>query len=568
MLDFTHTPNLGEPLRDAVARFKRNTALIEVNREREQGRWTYGEFGKSAEGVAGGLQSAGFAPGHRCAILMSNQAKWLISATGAIWAGAVLVPLDYKLTPKEQLALLLHSEASFLITEWPIWSRLVQEKDPRLGTMKVWVTDAPSGAALGSAKRWETQLSCTHVVVQRKRNDVACIVYSSGTGGSPKGCMLTHGNYLSQGETLGNMYPIRERDRYFSFLPTNHAIDFMCGFFLPLLFGGAIVHQRTLRPEFLSFTMKQYRITHMALVPMLLKALEKKVRDGIEILPPWKRHLCSALITINAQLTKTVRIPALSRFLLKPIHDSFGGKLELIIAGGAFVDPSTVDFFYRCGLPVVIGYGLTEAGVSLTLNDLRPFRSDTVGKPIPGIEFQLCDRNAQGVGEVCVKGPMVMKGYWKNEELTQATIENGWLRTGDLGTQEPSGHVRLVGRTKNMIVTPGGKNIYPEDIEASFEGLEEAQEQCVFSSNYVWPTQPLGAEKLMLVVRPRSELSRERLKKIIQERNQKLAEHKRVSGFYVWEQDFPRTATMKVKRDRLAEEISGAPEDFGSIVEV
>ncbi len=555
MLDLSKWACLGETLLDLMSKYKDCMALFEVNRDREIGSWTYSQFFEEASRLAALVQDHGFASGDRCAILMSNQSKWLFSATGVFWAGGILVPLDYKLTPSEQLSLLKHSKASVLITEWPIWLYLRKENWD-LDQVLVLVTEAPANAQLGRTIRWETSLKKPFQFFKRVREDVACIVYSSGTGGRPKGCMLTHGNYLYQAQVLGEMFPIQSKDRYFSILPTNHAIDFMCGFILPLHFGAAIVHQRTLRPEFLVSTMRRYGISHMALVPMLLKAFEKRTRENLESLPKLKQKLIQQLIALNAKLTKKTPKYQFSKILLKPIHQAFGGNLRLLFAGGAFVDPSTAEFFYRIGLPVVIGYGLTEAGTTLTVNDLRPFRADTVGKPLPGCKIELRDQNKSGVGEVWVNGPTMMKGYLDDPDLTKEVLVDGWLKTGDLGIFDPTGHLKLVGRAKNMIVTEGGKNIYPEDVESTFEDLQGSQEVCVFAANYIWPTGRLTDEQLLIVVRPNPGLAKEKLKSAILERNQKLADFKRLAAFMVWEREFPRTASLKIKRDLLAQEIA------------
>ncbi|MFH1263476.1 MAG: AMP-binding protein, partial [Pseudomonadota bacterium] len=320
-----------------------------------------------------------------------------------------------------------------------------------------------------------------------------------------------------------------------------------------LQFGAAVVHQRALRPEFIAWTMKTYRISHMAVVPMLLKAIEGKIRERLASLPPWKRPLFGTLQGINRFLTRKTPNASVSHALLRPIHRSFGGKIQLLFAGGAFVDPGTAQFLYDLGIPVVIGYGLTEAGTVLTVNDLHPYRSDTVGKPIRNVELAVRDKNPAGIGELWVKGPTVMKGYLDDPEMTAETIIDGWLRTGDLGYVDETGHVKLVGRAKNMIVTEGGKNIYPEDLEATFDGLPDTHEHCVFAANYVWPTQTLTGEKLMIVLRPKEAERLEPLLREVRQRNGRLADYKRIAGYVVWPEEFPRTASLKLKRDLLAD---------------
>src|SRR5213079_3310894 len=182
------------------------------------------------------------------------------------------------------------------------------------------------------------------------------------------------------------------------------------------------------------------------------------------------------------------------------VHRGFGGELLALITGGAFMEPSTMQFFYDLGIPVVNGYGLTEAGTALTLNDLKPFRADTVGKPLPGVELRLLNPDSDGIGEVAAHSKTVMSHYLDDPEMTAETIVDGWLLTGDLGRFDDSGHLQLFGREKNMIVTAGGKNIYPEDIEATFDGIA-VKEYCIFAANYIWPQKTLGGDRLILILR-------------------------------------------------------------------
>jgi long-chain acyl-CoA synthetase len=556
MLSLGRISCLGEALRDAVLTYKTNTALIEVDRHRESARYTYTELRREAERITAHLEGHGFAQGDRCAILMSNQSKWTISGLGALWAGAVLVPLDYKLTPEEQVALLKHAKPQVLVVEYPAWRLLLKLDLSALERTRVIVTEAPERADIGPAHRFEKLSGGAFELRYHGREDVACIVYSSGTSGTPKGCMLTHANYLAQGEVLGRMYPMREEDRYFSILPTNHAIDFMCGFFLALLFGGAVVHQRTLRPEFLLPTMREYEVSHMAIVPRILKALQTKIEEQLDEREPWARDLIDKLANLNEAATQRGPNHPLSRLLLKPIHDKFGGKLRLMFAGGAFVERENAEFFYRLGFPVAIGYGLTEAGTVLTVNDLKPFRADSVGAPVEGTELELRNPNDEGIGEVWVRGPTVMKGYLEAPELTAEAIVDGWLRTGDLGKLDAAGHLRLFGRSKNMIVTAGGKNVYPEDIENAFAALDGVEEYCVFAANFVWPKQKLSGEQLVLVLRLKGdgELD-EALLERVRELNRKLTAHKRLNGVVLASDEFPRTASQKIKRELLAQQL-------------
>ncbi len=558
MLDLGQYTCLGAALRDALDRFSSEICLIEAERDREKLRLTYSDFKEIALPLARALEDADFDPNDRAAIIMTNQSKWLISAYAIFYCGGVLVPLDYKLSAAEHLELLAHSKAKVLVVEYHLWRAIMQAPEfQKITTKIVLVTEAPLGADLAGAFRWEDfKRKGSPDFVMRQKDDVACIVYSSGTAGRPKGCVLTHENYLEQCRSLTAWYPFWPGVRYLSILPTNHAIDFMVGFVGPFVCGACVVHLRTLRPEFVRDAFVRYRITYVSLVPMIVKNLERGLRAKFDELPSWKRVFLNSMVAVNRLLTKRRPNVKLSRTLLPNIHRGFGGELLALITGGAFMEPSTMQFFYDLGVPVVNGYGLTEAGTALTLNDLKPFRADTVGKPLPGVELRILNPDEEGAGEVAVRSKTVMSHYLDDPELTLETIVDGWLLTGDLGRFEKHGHLQLFGRKKNMIVTEGGKNIYPEDIETVFDGVP-VKEYAVFAANYIWAKKELGGEKLVLVIRlEQNQVFDSKLLDDISTRNRRLPDFKRVGGYLVWDRDFPRTASMKIKRQVLADEIA------------
>jgi long-chain acyl-CoA synthetase len=569
MLDLRQYSCLGAALKDALDRWPNETCLIEADRDREKMRLTYSDFKEIARPLCRAMQDADFRPGDRAAIIMTNQSKWLISAYSFFFCGGVVVPLDYKLTAAEHLQLLAHAKARFLVVEYYLWRAIAQSPEfGKLSAPIVLVTEAPAGAELHGAYRWEEfKRKGDPLFVTRQREDTACIVYSSGTGGRPKGCVLTHDSYLEQCSSLTAWYPFWPGVRYLSILPTNHAIDFMVGFLGPFVCGACVVHLRTLRPEFVRDAFVRYRITYVSLVPMVLKNLERGLRAKFDELPSGKRWLLDRLIDINKGLTRGRPRVKLSRRLLPQVHKAFGGELRALIVGGAFTDPSTLQFFYDLGIPVTCGYGLTEACTAVTLNDLKPFRADTVGKPLPGSEVRILNPDSDGIGEVAVRSRAVMSHYLDDPELTAQTIVEGWLLTGDQGRFETQGHLQLFGRKKNMIVTAGGKNIYPEDIESVYDGLT-VKEFCIFAANYLWPQKTLGSEMLILAVRlEQNQQFDDKLRDEIKARNRRLPDFKRVGAYLLWEKDFPRTASLKIKREDLAKEIAAGAKR-SSIVEI
>ncbi len=214
-----------------------------------------------------------------------------------------------------------------------------------------------------------------------------------------------------------------------------------------------------------------------------------------------------------------------------------------------------MEVFHDLGIPIYNGYGCTEACTAITLNDLRPFRPETVGRPVRGMEIRIVEPDTDGIGEVAVRSKTVMSHYLDDPEMTAETIIDGWLMTGDLGRADAGGHLQLFGRKKNMIVTPEGKNIYPEDIENAFEGLP-VKEFSIFAANYIWPQQTMAGEQLVLVLHPEpGQTADGALRAEICHRNGQLLNYKRIAGYVVWEGDFPRNAGLKIKRVDLAEQI-------------
>lgn len=559
--------DLGGLLVDACLMFRDQVALIEMDRKVTRQTLTFAQVLSESERLARRFELAGYGAGDRLAIVMSNQPAWLISATAAFMRGMVVVPIDMKLSAEEQLALIQHAKPRGLITESHLWSKLfsASERVPFPDGLTPWVSEWSAALSVPGLMRWEDPSDGVPATrLSRRREDIACIVYSSGTGGRPKGCMLTHDNYLVQLELLVALYPMRPGDRWFSVLPTNHAIDFMCGFVGSIASGATVVHQRTLRPEFLIHTLKTQKITQMAVVPLLLEAFERALDDKLVFAPSWVKTALDAVTEVNATLTDKKVNHGLSKTLLKPIHDAFGGHLQRLFAGGAFVDARRAERFARLGIPVVIGYGLTECSTVATVQDLMPFRADSVGRPLKSIDVRIIDANAEGIGEVYVRGRTVMQGYLDDPELTAQTLvyldgesaetSSPWLKTGDLGTLDAAGHLRLVGRKKNMIVTAGGKNIYPEDLEGAFAGVG-ADDFAIFAEHYVWTPEldaggkALTSDRLIAVARGPEW---ENLAKKIAEVNKRQPDARRIHGLLKSPAAFPRTASMKVKREELA----------------
>jgi long-chain acyl-CoA synthetase len=557
MLDLKKYDSLGSALRDALDRWPNEVCLIETSRGRERSRLTYRQFREAAGPLAAALQESGFAAGDRAAILMTTQPKWLISAYAVLFAGGVLVPLDHMLNAEDHSKLLAISKPRVLIVEYWFWKKITEaEAFSSLKEQIVLVTEAPPNVDLKGGVRWE-DFRGTRVPEfrPRTRKDIACIVFSSGTGGHPKGCVLTHENYLEQCRLWPSAYSFRPGVRYLAVLPTNHAFGFMVGFIGPFVSGATAVHLRSLIPEYVREAFRTYKITYMGLAPLSLH----NVRQGLEArfaeLPVIKRRIFNGLVAVNKLLTRRGPNLALSRLLLRSVHQSFGGQLRALFVGGAFTAPRTLQFFYDLGIPVANGYGLTEACTAISVSDSREFRPNTVGRPLPGVEVRIDQPDQESIGEVAIRSKTVMSHYLDDPELTAEIIVDGWLMTGDLGRIDAMGYLQLCGRRKNMIVTAEGKNVLAEDIENAFAELP-VKEFCVFAANFIWPQHTMVDEKLVLVFHPEpGKAVNDDLRAEIARRNQQLVHFKRISSYLIWDQDFPRPRKMEIGRRELAEQI-------------
>jgi long-chain acyl-CoA synthetase len=545
-------PDLGTALDQALLAHATLPLLVEYDRQRLQHRWQGHRVRAEARRLCRLLQDDGVQPGDHVGLWMSNRNAWIVSAIAIWWAGGVLVPLDIKLAPADMVPLLDHARCRLLVTELSQWT--LATRQGHLPALPVRLTDALPTPCPDHVRAWEETTDLPASRATRRGEDIAALVYTSGTGGTPRGCLISHSSYLWQARTLHGLFPFGPGDRFFSFLPTNHAIDLMCGFLIPILAGGQVIHQRVLRPELLGWTMREARPTHMAAVPRLLQAFRDQVQDALQQRPMWQQQAVASLQLATARWSDAGGHPMWMRPLLRPLLAGFGGSLRFLVAGGAWVDPALVRFFASLGLPVAVGWGQTEAGTVLTVNQAWPWQPDTAGTAVPGIDLRVRDPDAEGVGELEVRGPSLMAGYWRDADATDAVLQHGWLRTGDVGFQRPDGHWVLCGRRRDVLITSGGKNIYPETLEPTFAGLPGVTDHALMSASWLLTDVALGEDLLVLVVHGQA-LCLDTLRAAIRTAQQPLRDDRRVAALLVHPAPFPRTASMKVKRTVLADQI-------------
>ena len=372
-------------------------------------------------------------------------------------------------------------------------------------------------------------------------DDLAEIMFTSGTTGDPKGVMVTHRNLTANLSSASQHVPGRLSDRLISILPLSHMFEQMGGLLMPLRCGANVTYPASRQPTILFRTMRERGVTLLLLVPqaldLFMKGIEREVsRQGKE--GAWRFSLRAA-----RYLPMRLR-----RLLFRKVHKQFGGRLDLVFAGGAALDPELGAKWNRLGVNIIQGYGATEASPVISCHPSRRPRHDSVGPPIPGVQVRISNQ-----GEVLLRGPNITSGYWEAPDQTALSFDDGWYKTGDLGFIDAEGCLHLQGRLKDMIVLASGQNVYPEDIEAVLIKHPDVIDAVVVGS-------PAGSDvqvHSVLLVQ-----DAERAPDIVAWANQQLADHQQVRGFTVWpEDDFPRTHTLKVKKGLVLDAIQSSAAD-------
>ena len=454
-------------LERSVAAFPDHTALSFVSGSPI----TYREFGAAAERVSAFLYEQGIRPGDRVALLSESQPNWVISYFAITAMGAVVVPILPEFHHQEVQHILDHSESkAFLVSTrlQGILPKLTGQALTLAANVNTFEVLAPQG--YGGSVLENTAPAPPPVDI--KEDDLGAILYTSGTTGQSKGVMLSHKNVVYDAWATAEVVPVSDKERILSVLPLAHTYEATLGMLVPLMSGSAIYYLEKLpTAAVLLPAMQRIRPTMMLTVPLIIE----KIYEA-RLLPQFKK---SALSRFFYRLPMTRKM--MHKIAGKKLHAAFGGALHFFGIGGAAVAPHVELFLYESGFPYVIGYGLTETSplISTLGKTRRKYRS--IGRALPGMEIKIHDANPQnGEGEIWVKTPSMMKGYYKNPELTKEVVtEDGWLRTGDLGLLDKEGDLCIKGRIKNVILGPSGENIYPEEIEAKINAFDYVLESLV-----------------------------------------------------------------------------------------
>jgi long-chain acyl-CoA synthetase len=442
------------------------------------GRWlsiTWDEFGRMAASSARGLRAAGVSAGDRVLLCMENRPEFPIAETALMAIRAVPVPAYTTNTVDDHAHLLRDSGARAAIVSSTALAERLLAAAAKVDTLDLLVVlDEPLSDSATRILRWDSliQDQCPPDDIALEAAGIpptalACLIYTSGTGGSPRGVMLPHRCILSNcAGAFDLVRPLRLKDEtYLSYLPVSHSYEHTVGQFFLLSLGTEIVYARGV--EHLAADMLTVRPTILTAVPRVLEVIRARVLTQVAREKPFRRRLFQMAVATGLKRVDGIRLtlaeqaldPVLDRLVRAKVRARFGGRLVAAMSGGARLEPEVGRFFQALGLRIMQGYGQTEAGPVISANPPDAIRIDTVGKPLNGVDLRLAED-----GEILVRGGLVMDGYWNRPADTEAAIQDGWLHTGDIGVLD-RGYLRITDRKKDMIVLSGGENVSPAKIE-------------------------------------------------------------------------------------------------------
>ncbi|HEX5037524.1 MAG TPA: AMP-binding protein [bacterium] len=511
--------------------------------------------------VARFLIDNGATKGMPVALMSSNRPEWLAIYMGIVNAGCCALPIDVHLTNIEVKNLIADSRAKIFFIERKL---LAAVRDAELAALvgRFVVLDAEINyLAKYIPFRWiENGDAKGFAPSPADEEDAASLIYTSGTTGNPKGVVLKHKNLLSQ-MVVGDMMGLDSKSRILMLLPLNHAYAFSSCFLIPLAFGSDIFILNSLKRTDVISCIRDNRITALAFVPAILTQFHKALVENLKAAPPYAQFLFHTLKSMKFFSGNGARLNFLKRLIFAKAHAFFGGGIRFIISGAAGLDEEIARTFNTLGLSVYEGYGLTETSPVLALNRPSSNKPGTVGRPIDGVKIKIASPDANGVGEIAVKGPPVFDGYRGNRVAEASPFDpEGYFLTGDLGSVDRKGFLTISGRSKDVIVLPSGKNVFPGEIEDFY-----LQAECFKEVAILGIPREVGkkAEEIYAFIVPNLEFFREHniadidgfVKNTIIEMSDRLPGWCRINRYAVRYEALPKTATNKVKKFLLREEI-------------
>jgi long-chain acyl-CoA synthetase len=540
-------PTLPEMFRITVSRFGSRSCFTIYEPSRIS--LNYDEALKLVEAVARWLHSKGIRKDDKVALTGKNAPEWAVAYLGILFAGAVVVPIDAQLKAEETDLLIKTAKARILFADEDKHDRYVQNPGALeavislkkgLGTY-IYDLDGPAAA-----------------IERAGELDLAAILFTSGTTGIPKGVMLTHQNlvadcYLSQGVPLDVLHT----DVFYALLPLHHAYTMLAVFIESISTGAEVVFGKRMVTKQILKDLKEAKITMLLAVPLLFNKVLAGVIKGLKEKGPLVYGLMSALMGLSGFIKKVFKVNPGKKMFGFVLDKASLTTLRNCICGGGPLAPSVFRKYNQLGIDFVQGYGLTETSPIIALNPVEHYKETSVGKVIPQVDMKVLNPDERGVGEIVVKGPVVMKGYFEMPEETAAAFTpDGYLKTGDLGYLDSENYLYLTGRAKNVIVTDGGKNVYPEEIENEFQLFDEIDQ--ILVRGYVLDKRT-KAERIEALVYPTPEAFtgqeaaaiKARIDAIISEVNQRLLPYQRIERSTILGTPMEMTTTKKIKRDSV-----------------
>jgi len=512
--------------------------------------WTdvsYRKLQEQAEQCAQAFYRRGLRPDDKVILMAKSKPSYAIGFFALALNGVVTVPLDIRLSLKDQSYIADLVEAKAIVCFRDETVRLAQDLAvavPRLSE-KIFVLE----------DLLEEKSEVVSVALpDLKTNQLAVIAFTSGTVSRPKGVMLSWGHFLFQMQAIEKVFPLDEGKRMLSILPLHHMFEFTTGLLAPLSRGGEIFYADSFIPHQILSFLNEKKIADMLVVPLFLKSLKKGIEAEIN-----RSKLKQIWFASATWLARVLPWRELRRLIFYPIHRQLGGNLQQFISGASSLDPKVRRFFVRMGVDVYEGYGLTETSPIVAANSTLSFREGTVGRALPGVEV----KKDQITGELLVRGPNVMWGYYRNLQSTKECVSaDGWFNTGDVVEIDPDGFIKIVGRTKDLIVLGSGKKVVPEEVEEYFQDYELLQEICVVGmtsqkgmtkgTDIVTAVVVLHQARILERALSPDEAKAEILTSL-KALSQKMSYYKRPSDFVLVNEALPKTSTQKVKRTLVKE---------------
>ena len=568
--------------------------------------YTFGESLGIIRSLAFRIEQENVNFGDRVALIGENHPSWALAYLGVLYRGSICVPLDPQGEIETLTNFIENSEAklAFIGSDQIDKFKQIEEKLGRHVPAVVWDIFSPhrgrdvendNGNGNGSSQikkdlsasprlrgsqngfysfaEWsatECPDSFQKESPKPHGDDIALLIYTSGTTGKPKGVPLTHGNIVAELDGINEVLKLTDKETVLSLLPLFHVYLQIVNLWVATTYGCEVGYLKELSPAELGNAMREFRPTILTTVPRLWYLFHKKIYDAVDAKPGTVRVLFRAMLAAN-RISRNVFGLNLGQALFAKVHDSFGGKLRLAVTGGSRFDDDVARDFHDLGFTIIQGYGLTETSGAATATYEDDNRVGSVGKPMKGAEIKLGDPDKLGVGEVLIRGPIVFKGYYQNPSATaEAFTPDGWFRSGDLGRIDEDGHLHIVGRAKDVIVLPSGKNVHPEDLEVHYLKAPEVAELAILGVADTSESRA-GAEKLVAVVVPDFEYlkvarianSKEAIRYAMDNLGRELPEYQRVRDYIVRAEPLPRTATRKIKRFELKQGVETGTSEGG-----